>query len=217
MEKLLQTSEPIVAGYQGEPGAFSDRAAHEAFGEVVSKGYATFTALLSAVESGEVQAAMLPCVNTIAGRIATAREALASHPRLQVAAKMRLRVEQCLIGTPDAKLAQVHSATSHPVAIEQCRRFFAEHPDIAARACHDTAGAVRGIMEKGDPAVAAIASAFAAERYGARVLLRGIQDWPENFTTFWLVCVDELAGGVKALYDAAADRRFSLSSAMRGM
>jgi len=51
----------------------------------------------------------------------------------------------------------------------------------------DTAGAVREIVALGDPAVGAIASTLAAERYGADVLERGIQDVHDNFTRFFLV------------------------------
>jgi prephenate dehydratase len=207
----------IVAGYQGNPGAFGDQATREAFGDVKTKSYQSFADLLTAVQRGEIHAALVPSENTIAGRIATARQALAARPQLHVAGQIRLRIEQCLIGTPESKLGEVRSAASHPVAIEQCRRFFADHPQIAARASDDTAGAVRSIVEKGDPTAAAIGPAFAAELYGARVLLRGIQDWPENYTTFSLVCVDELIEGVKALHEAAADRRFSVSAPMRGM
>lgn len=87
----------IVAGYQGNPGAFGDQATREAFGDVKTKSYQSFADLLTAVQRGEIHAALVPSENTIAGRIATARQALAARPQLHVAGQIRLRIEQCLI------------------------------------------------------------------------------------------------------------------------
>src|SRR5690606_18714875 len=66
-------------------------------------------------------------------------------------------------------------------------RFFASHPGIEQVAAYDTAGSVKQIMGSGEEAAAAIASAEAARVYGARVLLEGIEDDPQNYTRFWLL------------------------------
>jgi prephenate dehydratase len=73
------------------------------------------------------------------------------------------------------------------LALRQCGRLFAENPAIRAVEAHDTAGAARMIGIRRDPAAAAIAGAWAAERYGLVVILDNIQDHADNFTRFVLV------------------------------
>jgi prephenate dehydratase len=51
----------------------------------------------------------------------------------------------------------------------------------------DTAGAVREIVELGDPSEGALASRLAAPLHGAKLLLAGVEDDPENHTRFLLL------------------------------
>jgi prephenate dehydratase len=52
---------------------------------------------------------------------------------------------------------------------------------------YDTAGSAKMIMEEGLSDAGAIASAVAAEIYGARILRRSIEDDRRNFTRFFLL------------------------------
>ena len=81
----------------------------------------------------------------------------------------------------------IRRVASHPVALAQCRRFFAERPQVEAVTAYDTAGAVQDLMKGGLATQGAIASRLAAELYGAQVLLDGIEDDPENYTRFLLL------------------------------
>jgi prephenate dehydratase len=76
---------------------------------------------------------------------------------------------------------------SHPVALAQCREFFAKHPRMQASPFYDTAGSVKHLMDIQDTYAGAIASARAAEHYGAQILAHGIEDNQENYTRFFLV------------------------------
>lgn len=180
----------MVIGFQGEPGAFSEEAALALLGQVETRGYPAFDDLLAAVAAAHVSHGLLPCENSIAGAITRAYDLLAEYPSVRIAGETVLRVEQCLIGLPDADVERLESVHSHPVALEQCRRFLAAHPHLHPQAAADTAGSVREIVERGDVRAAAIGPALAAERYGARVLARGIQDDAANFTRFFLVTAD---------------------------
>jgi prephenate dehydratase len=84
-------------------------------------------------------------------------------------------------------LSDIREALSHQMALKQCRRFFAEHPEIKPVEAHDTAGAARLVAIRRDPTAAAIAGAWAAERYGLSVIMDGLQDHSDNFTRFVLV------------------------------
>jgi prephenate dehydratase len=81
----------------------------------------------------------------------------------------------------------IRRVASHAVALAQCRRFFAERPQVEAVTAYDTAGAVQDLMKGGLATQGAIASRLAAQLYGAQVLLEGIEDDPENYTRFLLL------------------------------
>ena len=99
----------------------------------------------------------------------------------------QLRIRQCLIARPGSSVGMVRRVASHPVALAQCRRFFAERPQVEAVNAYDTAGAVQDLMKGGLATQGAIASRLAAELYGGVVLLDGIEDDPENYTRFLLL------------------------------
>ena len=55
-------------------------------------------------------------------------------------------------------------------------------------AAFDTAGAVEMVVREHPPHTGAIGSARSAEVYGGEILRVGIQDHPENYTRFLLMC-----------------------------
>jgi prephenate dehydratase len=136
---------------------------------------------------------MVPIENSLAGSIHENYDRLWAS-RLHVVGEVRVRVRLCLIARKGASLASIRRAASHPVALAQCRTFFAEHPEIEPVAAYDTAGSVMDLA-RGDGPVsqAAIASALAAELYGARVLVEGIEDDPRNFTRMLVLAREPVA------------------------
>jgi prephenate dehydratase len=91
------------------------------------------------------------------------------------------------MSAPGVKLREVRRVLSHPVALEQCRDFFREHPKVRAESFYDTAGSVKHVIEQGLRDTAAIAGAQAAQQYGAQILQRSLEDDKRNFTRFFLV------------------------------
>lgn len=181
----------VVAGFQGEPGAFSEQAARALLGEIETSGYRTFADVLEALEARRIAYAVLPFENSLHGAIAQVHELITARPHVQIAGETQIRIEQCLIGVPEATAASIERVASHPVALAQCRRFLSAHPRWHILKSDDTAGAVRELMQRADPTGAAIGPEAAAQRYGALVLQRAVQDDPENVTRFWLVTLRE--------------------------
>jgi prephenate dehydratase len=178
---------PIVA-FQGESGAFSEKAIEYLVeGPVKLLSCNTFDACTGAVMQGLADLAVIPVENLIAGPVHAALDALAAAPELEQIGEHLLPVRHALLGLPGAGVDDIREALSHEMALKQCRRFFAEHPDIKAVEAHDTAGAARLVGIRRDPTVAAIAGAWAAERYGLAVIMDGLQDHTDNFTRFVLV------------------------------
>jgi len=169
---------------QGERGAFSHEAARKVLGpdiEVVPRP--TFEQLFAAVVDGAADRAIVPIENSLTGSIHENYDRLKSGP-LHIVAETQLRIRQCLIVRPGTTVAALRRVASHPVALAQCRRFFAEHPQIEAVTAYDTAGSVRDLLAGGLATSGAIASRLAAELYGGEVLLADIEDDPQNYTRF---------------------------------
>lgn len=179
-------SSPKVA-IQGERGAFSHAAAIRIFGRGVRViALRTFEELFEAVSSGQADIGMVPVENTLAGSIQRNLDLLLQHT-LHATAETRVPVRLCLVVEPGRTLDQVASAASHPVALQQCHRFFAAHPGIEGRVAYDTAGSVKDLLSGHADYDAAIGSALAAELYRGEVLVEGLEDDPDNFTRFFAV------------------------------
>jgi prephenate dehydratase len=177
----------VRIGFQGEAGAFSEAATLELFGSVRTVGFASFDELVEAVDSGAVDAGLIPCENTIYGSIARTYDLLTTYRSVKIVDETTYAITQALIGMPDASVADLASVASHPVALEQCRAFLTAHPELAVRTVADTAGSVREMMERGDRTAAAIGPAPAAATYGAKVLIANVQDDVENVTRFFAI------------------------------
>jgi prephenate dehydratase len=129
----------------------------------------------------------LPVENSIFGPIARSYDLLWAHEALAIVDETIHRVVMNLIGTPTAVEEGIVEIRSHPVALEQVRRYADAHPSWKRTVVDDTAGAVAQIVAARDPSVAAIGPALAAQLYGGKVLRAGIQDDAENFTRFFLL------------------------------
>jgi len=183
----MTSEKRLTVAIQGERGAFSHQAAIAALGpdiEVLSR--ATFDELFDSVVDSLADRALVPIENSLHGSIHENYDRLKSRP-LHIVGETQLRIRQCLIARPGSSLAMIRRVASHPVALAQCRRFFAERPQVEAVSAYDTAGAVQDLMKGGLATQGAIASRLAAELYGAAVLLDGIEDDPENYTRFLLL------------------------------
>jgi prephenate dehydratase len=173
--------------FQGEPGAFSEEAAVQLLGEAITTvPRPTFDAAFRAIGDGLADALLAPVENTLAGPVVRVYDLLLESA-LTITAETILPIEHHLIGCPGATLGELRSVASHPMALAQCERFFATHPQLKRIPAEDTAGSVREALARGDKAAAAIAGRRAAEHYAGVILASEIQDNQENFTRFFLL------------------------------
>jgi len=180
---------PRIA-FQGERGAFSEEAAVKLLGEDIELvPRATFDALYSSISEGLADFIIAPIENTLAGSVHRSYDLLLECG-LQIKREIVRPIAHYLMGIPGSSLESITLVESHPIALAQCERFFAEHPWIRRVATEDTAGSVRDIMQAGDPTHGAIAGRRAAQVYRATVLLDNLQDHYDNFTRFLLLSTD---------------------------
>ncbi len=180
-------SAPRVA-FQGAPGAFGEEAVRLWRADADALPCATFVDVVDAVRAGAAQAGVLPVENRIAGPVLAARAALEAHADvLHVAGEVSVRVGLCVLARQGVALPDLRVVRSHPVALAQCGGFLSAHPAIVAEPWWDTAGAARDLAIAGDPAVGALASRLAAERWGLQLLATDVQDAADNWTHFVVV------------------------------
>jgi prephenate dehydratase len=177
-----------IVAFQGETGAFSEVAARQLVAEPIALlPCATFDAAVRAVVNGHADYAAIPVTNLIAGPVHEAVDAIAAFPSLERVGEMKLPIHLTLMGVAGATLDDVREVLSHGIALQQCTRFFAEHPEITGVEAHDTAGAARMVAIRRDPSVAALAAAWAAKVYGLAIIAERLEDRADNVTTFVLL------------------------------
>jgi prephenate dehydratase len=176
---------PAPIAFQGRPGAYSDLACRSAFPDRPTLPCDTFEAAMEAVRSGAAELAMLPCENSLAGRVPDIHHLL-PESGLAIVGEHFQRVEHCLLAPRGARLETLRRVHSHAVALGQVRRLIARL-GLEAVVEADTAGSAALVAARNDPTEAAIASALAAEIYGLDILLRNVEDAAHNTTRFYVM------------------------------
>jgi prephenate dehydratase len=171
---------------QGERGAFSHQAALKLMPKSQVLACSRSSEVFDALDSGEAAAAMIPVENTLAGPVGEHLDLLVER-EVFVTREVLLRIEHSLIAAPGVKMADIKKVMSHPVALDQCRRFFKNHKNIASIPFYDTAGSVKHVIEDNLRDTAGIAALQAAREYGGKILQSGLEDDHRNMTRFFLI------------------------------
>ncbi|MDH3652634.1 MAG: prephenate dehydratase [Myxococcales bacterium] len=187
---MAQTKKELRVGYQGSEGAYSELAAKHHFVDAGKPlrcvGYHSFRQMLEALKAGELDFAVLPIENSIAGSINESYDLLAKMGLSLVGEEFQ-PIAHCLIGAADVAVSDIRRVYSHPVALAQCKEFLETLEDCHVEAFADTAMSVARVKQDADPTQAAIASEQAAALHGLPVLRRNIADHPENYTRMVVV------------------------------
>jgi prephenate dehydratase len=171
---------------QGERGSFSHQAALRLLPRADVIACSRSVEVFDAIDSGRAGAAVIPVENTLAGPVGEHLDLLLDRD-VFIQRELHLRIEHNLIVAPGARLSEIRRVLSHPVALDQCRKFFRRHRKVAAVSFYDTAGAVKHCLINKLRDTAAIASRQAAKEYGGQILLPGLEDDSQNFTRFFLI------------------------------
>lgn len=169
-------------GYLGPPGTFGELAAL-AFASGPLVPLPSHAGVVAAVGAGMVEVGILPVENSVEGSVSESLDLLIQEADLSIVGERIVPIEQCLLVRPGTPSEDVTAVFSHPQALGQCRAFLERcFPRARLEASLSTAAAVEELARH--PGAAAIASARAAELFGAEVLARGIQDRRNNVTRF---------------------------------
>jgi chorismate mutase / prephenate dehydratase len=147
--------------------------------------------VFSKILSGEADYGVIPIHNSSTGLIDDVKrfwlgrgddfEKRGVYPIMETS----LSIRHCLLVRPDFPVdAKIKRVFSHPEALKQCRA----RGITDEQAALSTADAAQ-LVSLSDPesGIAAIASRFAAEAYGLKILQEDVQDNGSNETTFHLI------------------------------
>ncbi len=168
--------------FQGEPGANSHIASRDVYPDYEAVPAPTFEDCFQAMTRGDVDLAMIPIENSLAGRVADIHHLLPDSG-LHIIGEYFLPIRFQLMAPHGATLDSIKTVESHVHALGQCRRILRAH-GYRAVVAGDTAGAARIIAEAGDITRAALAPRFAAELYGLDILAENVEDAEHNTTRF---------------------------------
>lgn len=190
--RAAAAADPVRAiAFQGSPGANSHRAATEARPDLAPLPCFSFEDALEAVKDGRAGAAIIPIENSQHGRVADIHFLL-PESGLKIVGEYFMPIHHALMAVGEAKEGRTFEAAySHPQALGQSRRYLRAR-GIVPLSHADTAGAAAYVAERGDPSVAAIAPALAAELYGLTIIERNVEDSADNMTRFVLLAREAL-------------------------
>lgn len=183
----------LRVGYQGILGSYSALCAthlmatrSQAKTELV--GFATFTQVVEALQSGALAYALLPVENSLMGSILDVNRLICDQA-LSIVDEDTWVVDHVLAALPGVRLADLTAIRSHPAALAQCEGFLREMEmeQVERMPWYDTAGAALSLAETQCRTAAALCSEEAASRYGLEVLARDIADQDRNVTRFLLL------------------------------
>ena len=179
--------DPLRISYLGPAGTFTEQAAVLVAGENARADFIPFpsiTASAEAVAHRDVDVAVVPFENSLAGAVGETHDLIIHQLDLFIVNELIIPIEHCLIVAPDADISEIRVIYSHPQALGQCQRYLSRRfPNARTEATLSTAQAVTRAVEIGDQ-VAAIAPRRAAVLHDAQILEIGIEDDHRNATRF---------------------------------
>lgn len=187
--RIIEVSKSVqltTVAFQGEPGAFSEQAALEFFGQAITTcPCETFDAVFTSVAEDRTPFGIVPVENSSEGSISRVYDLFLEYDA-RVCGETAMRISHCLIAKRGTTLGDIRHVSSHPQALGQCRDFLT-HLGCTMVPAYDTAGSVKLLSEQDTPHAAAIASARAAQLYGMQIVASGIEDNRHNYTRFFIL------------------------------
>ncbi len=182
MTRAASVDPARAIAFQGAPGANSHRAALEYVPDCLALPCFSFEDALDAVKEGRATRAIIPIENSQNGRVADIHFLL-PESGLFIVGEHFMPIRHCLMALPHADPKAITAAYSHPQALGQSRHFLRAR-GLVPLTYADTAGAAAFVQEQGDPTIAAIAPALAAQLYGLAIVEDNVEDAHDNTTRF---------------------------------
>jgi len=175
---------------QGVEGAYSHKAAKAMFPEAPIAFVPDFRQVFGAVDKEPGAVGVLPVENSAAGSVTAVYDLILQY-RFYIIGATDVKVEHCLCAVGEGPVTRV---VSHPQGLSQCTEYI-EQNHLEAVEWSNTAAAARHVAEERPAGTAAICSEEAAEKYGLKILARGIQNEKNNTTRFIVISKEAFLPG----------------------
>ena len=175
---------PKRLAYLGPAGTHTEKACLTYDPEATRLPFPSIEAVAAAVESAGADECVLAIENSLGGSVTDTLDLLIHDSTLFIRHELALPITHSLLVKEGTQAEDVKTVFSHPQALAQCRSYLSKHLGGAQRvASMSTSAAVEEMLQRG-PDAAAIATERAGHLHGAKVLVNGIEDNPNNMTRF---------------------------------
>ena len=157
----------------------------------------TYHAAVDALKTGDVDLAIVPIENTIAGSINEVYDLLREN-EVSIVGEETWDVDYCVAGVAETPLAAIGRVLADVEGFEQCSRFLRSLPNATPLLHFDTGEAMRLVRAAGDSTQVAIGAPEAAAAHGLVILRRGIANQAENYTRFVVLARQAVAVDLNA-------------------
>ncbi len=179
----------LIVHYLGPEASFSHLAVRQSFGHLVKMmPQMSILQVFQAVSRSEHHSTfgIVPIDNTVEGSIGLTLDAL-YETDLKIFAEKYIYIKQCLIAKSKIDMRKIRKIYTVKVAFDQCRQWLMNNLSMANLELIEvssTSRAAQIVAKSRSKNVAAIASHFASDTYGLKVLAENIQDVQHNITRF---------------------------------
>lgn len=175
--------------FLGPEGTFSHAAATAISQNNTSQKipFETIFSIFHAVQNNDVTFGVVPAENSTEGTVRETLDYLIDFS-LVTLGSFSLPIHQQLL-THEKKLLDIHTISSHPQALAQCKEWISKYlPSAKLQPLPSTTAALAN-PQKG---FAYIGSTLAAQKYSIPILVKNIEDNPNNRTKFYLIAKNKI-------------------------
>ncbi|MEY4922248.1 MAG: P-protein [Pseudomonadota bacterium] len=173
--------------FLGSKGSYSHLAARQYaarhFEQLIECGCQKFQDILTQVETGQADYAVLPVENTSSGSINDVYDLL-QHTSLSIVGEITNPIEHCILVATETSLNQIDTVYSHPQPFQQCSQFINRFPHWKIEYCESTAAAMEKVAQISSPTAAALGSEAGGALYNLQVLEHKLANQQQNITRF---------------------------------
>jgi len=175
---------PLTVTYLGPQATFAHLAALQKFGSSTTYLSArTISDVFLDVQKARADYGVVPIENSTEGIVSHTLD-MFMESDLKIFSEVMLEVSHNLMSK--GQLQDIKRVLSHPQALGQCRKWLEANLPLAELVATSSTAQAAELAQK-DLSAAAIANELAAEIYHVNLLVRRIEDCPNNYTRFLVI------------------------------
>jgi len=187
MSACLALEKPMIIGFLGPEGTFTQSAALKHFGHSVkTKSLTTIADVFRDVESGAIPYGVVPVENSTEGVINHTLDLFINSP-LVISGEVEIRIHHHLLTKKNISVSEITKIYSHRQSLAQCREWLDSNLNGVEQIPVNSNAEAAQLVLKSNESVAAIAGDSAAEIYKLIVISKNIEDEPDNTTRFLVI------------------------------